>query len=822
MIKLSEIEINNFRIFPAGTYSKIRVSDISIITGANSSGKSSLFKALLLLQDNWQKNHLTQLDFTDRQHKLGSIKSVLNDASKPLKIKLSFDDDIALEYEFGNNEKGELLSFSFSKKQHSIFKIAKNKKGFYKVLELDIIWFEFEIEQVIKPKEENLIWETQIKEYINSEYDLQELEIQLQAKISNAEEEQKIEDKKQKEIERIEQETELSEEEKQKVQDTIENKKNIINDLEKRLSKIKEEINSIEDDEGLIKELEDEASDIETEIDELVERDEAGNINWDIEEKKEYNSKVQSKIDEEKEKLEITIQFELESLEEKESQLLVRLEKLLYEEDENDKQANIDELSPFVFQRLNKLLDIYHKRITHLPAFRAEQRRIFALSELEDNYQEAIRRFWDLEVVESDKKKQDDKEKRKTFIKEQFEKFEIPYDYLKIEDAEDSGDTFRVWLTKGDEKRNLADMGFGVSQLMPTILVCATAKEGEIISIEEAETNLHPKFQSILAEMFVEVSKRKVQVILETHSEYLIRKMQELVKNETINYTNSLIYYFTKQEQELKPNENRFELIDFKEGGKIDYWKFGEGFFDTDYELEFGLLNLQAKELFRSLKNDLDKLSDEEKQKIIDDRIEHYTNIQDLSKWKTGLETDIPNFRKLGDKTKHYLASAKFFLGIFDKSKEQKASNNKIDFAPVIMQYGKAVEAELQTLSSELYPTYNFSLQNIQKQFERTVSPQNEPLDLTLFDGKLNNFNELLNEIKNTSNNIDLTKLCVLEVTRRNEPENNTLLGFIRSYRNASSHPNQNNEEGIWDYQTASNYEYYVLEFFKLWCINLK
>jgi hypothetical protein len=48
--------------------------------------------------------------------------------------------------------------------------------------------------------------------------------------------------------------------------------------------------------------------------------------------------------------------------------------------------------------------------------------------------------------------------------------------------------------------------------------------------LEEPEIHLHPRFQSLLADMFRQAySSYNVQFIIETHSEYLIRKSQVLV-----------------------------------------------------------------------------------------------------------------------------------------------------------------------------------------------------------------------------------------------------------------------------------------------------
>ena len=69
----------------------------------------------------------------------------------------------------------------------------------------------------------------------------------------------------------------------------------------------------------------------------------------------------------------------------------------------------------------------------------------------------------------------------------------------------------------------LTDVGFGVSQVLPLIAQCYYAPEGSILILENPEAHLHPKVQSELADVFIDVVKnRNIQIILESHSEHLL------------------------------------------------------------------------------------------------------------------------------------------------------------------------------------------------------------------------------------------------------------------------------------------------------------
>ena len=115
--------------------------------------------------------------------------------------------------------------------------------------------------------------------------------------------------------------------------------------------------------------------------------------------------------------------------------------------------------------------------------------------------------------------------------------------------------------------------------------------EVNTISIEEPEIHLHPKFQSILADMLVEAcQKYNIHFIVETHSEYLIRKLQLLVAGhiEGIGIDRSMvsIYYINSEDDKSKQKVKRIEICS---DGYLDD-SFGEGFYDEATRLSRQLM----------------------------------------------------------------------------------------------------------------------------------------------------------------------------------------------------------------------------------------
>jgi len=183
---------------------------------------------------------------------------------------------------------------------------------------------------------------------------------------------------------------------------------------------------------------------------------------------------------------------------------------------------------------------------------------------------------------------------------------------LKVKTIEGEAATVKIKLLVSEQYVDLADLGYGAGQVLSILLAIVKVqsdfedldlrsrhlRKNTILMIEEAESNLHPLLQSKLAEMFYEAYILfKIQFILETHSEYLIRKFQVLIASQakiaekTVVPEDVLIYYVDSVE-----NQNIMNKITILEDGSLSD-RFGEGFFDE--------ADKQAMELFKaqSLKN---------------------------------------------------------------------------------------------------------------------------------------------------------------------------------------------------------------------------
>lgn len=253
-------------------------------------------------------------------------------------------------------------------------------------------------------------------------------------------------------------------------------------------------------------------------------------------------------------------------------------------------------LDTFIYNGIGESFDTIasiYKSIHYIPSVRTKVDRIFRNTS--DSYlQEVLQEIHHSKLSET----------ATDFINRYVKKFDIA-DEIYVNLADDSSFT-KILLLKDGLKQELADVGYGVAQILPIILKIGTLiSRGEpqpefgtfyhassIIIVEEPETNLHPALQSKLADMFVECYKRyKIQFIVETHSEYLIRKLQYLTAKGEFSAKNSNIYYFNDPNN-IPAGEPQVKKIEILEDGSLSD-DFGSGFFDEATNWKFELLQLR-------------------------------------------------------------------------------------------------------------------------------------------------------------------------------------------------------------------------------------
>ena len=142
-----------------------------------------------------------------------------------------------------------------------------------------------------------------------------------------------------------------------------------------------------------------------------------------------------------------------------------------------------------------------------------------------------------------------------------------------------------------DSARNLVDVGFGYTQLLPIITIIWQSIHGttrrnyypramngtKIIAIEQPELHLHPRVQASFAEMLTRVivnlkPENDIRFIIETHSEKIINTIGSLIQSSSLKKEKVNVVLFNAQEEGL---EKYIEESSFDDNGYLNKWPMG-------------------------------------------------------------------------------------------------------------------------------------------------------------------------------------------------------------------------------------------------------
>lgn len=126
---------------------------------------------------------------------------------------------------------------------------------------------------------------------------------------------------------------------------------------------------------------------------------------------------------------------------------------------------------------------------------------------------------------------------------------------------------------------SIADVGVGVSQTLPVLVALHAAKPGQLVYIEQPEIHLHPRAQTILAQMLANAAKRGVRVVVETHSSLLILGIQTLVAEGKLSTDLVKLHWF-----ERRRGITKITSRDLDEAGAFGDWP--EDFADVTLEAQ--------------------------------------------------------------------------------------------------------------------------------------------------------------------------------------------------------------------------------------------
>lgn len=119
-------------------------------------------------------------------------------------------------------------------------------------------------------------------------------------------------------------------------------------------------------------------------------------------------------------------------------------------------------------------------------------------------------------------------------------------DSFRVEEIADGSNLWRAYVRtrSGASEVQLTDVGFGVSQVLPVITLLQYVPEGSTVVLEQPEIHLHPLAQAELADVIIQAAThRKVQVILESHSEHLLLRLQRRIAEAAVSAEDVKLYF---------------------------------------------------------------------------------------------------------------------------------------------------------------------------------------------------------------------------------------------------------------------------------------
>lgn len=242
-------------------------------------------------------------------------------------------------------------------------------------------------------------------------------------------------------------------------------------------------------------------------------------------------------------------------------------------------------------KRVTAVVDGLPQSGFYLGIYAAKQPRFFTIDRMaESPMTQAIHEFSQLRLTENDP--------QHAFIRRWMAmlpgRFLVGDDFKIVSHA---GEAYEVNIKKGAEWSPLSDLGMGSIHVMLLLFRLATAMHNArqltedpfprpipcLCLIEEPELNLHPALQSLMPDLFLEIKeemeRRDIQFhfVVETHSEYIIRRTQVIVAERELASKqggNPFAVIYIPGDPEQQPYEMLHQV-----DGTFDK-SFGSGFLD--------------------------------------------------------------------------------------------------------------------------------------------------------------------------------------------------------------------------------------------------
>ena len=249
-------------------------------------------------------------------------------------------------------------------------------------------------------------------------------------------------------------------------------------------------------------------------------------------------------------------------------------------------QDPLDDTLPFLLaQGVNYDFESAFSAFHYLGPIRARPQRVYNVSgETPHDVGHAGERFADVLISAGS-------QKLEAKVDEWMAKFDIAAE-VKLERM--GPGYFFVQLTNPFSKVpvNLADSGFGGSQVIPIIVEGFFAQQDALILLEQPEIHLHPRAQGVLGDLLVDIANEGRRLIVETHSEHMLGRIQTNIAESVISKDDVAVYYFQPGETGTRVRE-----LPLDDNGQFESEGLPEDFFTQGYNESMRQMDAIAKKM---------------------------------------------------------------------------------------------------------------------------------------------------------------------------------------------------------------------------------
>ena len=110
-------------------------------------------------------------------------------------------------------------------------------------------------------------------------------------------------------------------------------------------------------------------------------------------------------------------------------------------------------------------------------------------------------------------------------------------------------------------KRNLVDVGFGISQVLPVLEALFRADGPPMFLLQQPELHLHPSAQAALGSQFCRTAEAGRQLMVETHSDYIMNRIRLDIRDRRtkLKPEDVTLLYFERDDLDVRIHPIRFD-----------------------------------------------------------------------------------------------------------------------------------------------------------------------------------------------------------------------------------------------------------------------